>query len=277
MNDNIIGFGDSEDLLKELPSASAHLIFTSPPYFNARPEYSQYDDYQTYLNKIRSIFTGCHRVLSEGRYFVLNSSPVLIPRSNRNKSSHRLGIPFDFHRIVTEIGFDFIDDIIWLKPEGAGCGRGRDFARYRTPLHYKTVPITEYIMVYRKHTERLLDWNIRYHPDQDAVQRSKIPDGYEKTNVWFINPVHHSSHPAVFPFVLAERIIRYYSIEGDVVLDPFAGSGTVGFAAVTRNRRFVLFEQQSEYVKLMCNDLRLSTYPIRFLNCESFCEKGLLS
>jgi DNA modification methylase len=277
MNDNIIGLGDSEYLLKELPAESVHLIFTSPHYFNARPEYSYYNDYQNYLDKMRRIFVGCHRVLSEGRYFVLNSSPVLIPRSNRNKSSRRLAIPFDFHHIITEIGFDFIDDIIWLKPEGAGCGRGRDFARYRTPLHYKTVPITEYVMVYRKHTERLLDWNIRTHFDQEAVHRSKIPNGYEKTNVWSINPARHSTHPAIFPLELAERIIRYYSIEGDIVLDPFAGSGTVGFAAVARHRRFVLFEQQPEYVKLMCHDFRFSNYPIRFLNCEQFCYKGLLS
>ena len=132
-------------------------------------------------------------------------------------------------------------------------------------------------MVYRKHAERLLDWNIRNHPDQEAVQRSKIPDGYEKTNVWSINPARHSRHPAVFPLELAERIIRYYSVEGDLALDPFAGSGTVGFDAVNRHRRFVLFEQQSEYVKLMCNDFRFSNYTIRFLNCDSFCYKGLLS
>jgi DNA modification methylase len=276
MNNNIIGLGDSEDLLKELPAGSVHLIFTSPPYFNARPEYSRYDDYRDYLDKMRRIFTGCHRVLAEGRYFVLNSSPVLIPRSHRNKSSRRLAIPFDFHTIITELGFDFIDDIIWLKPEGAGCGRGRDFARYRTPLHYKTVPITEYIMVYRKHTEQLLNWNIRQYSDPAIVERSKVPDGYEKTNVWKISPAHHSAHPAVFPFVLAERIIRYYSIEGDTIFDPFAGSGTVGLAAVTHHRRFILFEQQSDYVKRMCRDKRFSVIPTHFLNCELFCNKGLL-
>jgi DNA modification methylase len=90
---------------------------------------------------MRRIFVGCHRVLSEGRYFVLNSSPVLIPRSNRNKSSRRLAIPFDFHSIITEIGFDFIDDIIWLKPEGAGCGR--NFARFlQTHKKYKILQRT---------------------------------------------------------------------------------------------------------------------------------------
>jgi hypothetical protein len=56
MNNNIIGLGDSEHLLKELPAESVHLIFTSPPYFNARPEYSQYDDYQTYLDKMHQQF-----------------------------------------------------------------------------------------------------------------------------------------------------------------------------------------------------------------------------
>jgi len=217
---------------------------------------------------MRAVIERCHRVLLEGRYFVLNSSPILIPRSNRNKSSKRLAIPFDLHRIIIKSGFDFIDDIIWVKPEGAGCGRGRDFARYRTPLHYKTVPVTEYIMVYRKQTERLLNWNIRTHPDQDAVQRSKIYDGYEKTNVWHINPVRHSKHPAAFPLELAERVICYYSIEGDVVLDPFAGSGTVGLAASSLNRRFVLLEHQTEYVKLICHDLCISAHQIRYLNGE---------
>jgi DNA modification methylase len=121
-----------------------------------------------------------------------------------------------------------------------------------------------------------LDWNIRTHPDQEAVQRSKICDGYEKTNVWRINPARKNTHPAAFPLELAERVIRYYSIEGDVVLDPFAGSGTVGIAAARCKRHFILYEHQGEYVKHICNDLRLSSHQIRYLNCEHFCCKHLL-
>ena len=153
-----------------------------------------------------------------------------------------------------EEGFDFIDDIIWVKPEGAGwaTSRGRRFAADRNPLQYKAVPVTEYVLVYRKHTSRLIDWNIRAYPRQDLVQASKIPDGYERTNVWKIKPAHDKKHPAIFPDELAEKVITYYSFKEDVVLDPFAGIGTVGRVAVRLDRRFVLIDDNAEYAQEMC-------------------------
>ena len=250
---NTIGFGDCGELLEEMPAESVDLIFTSPPYFNARPEYSEFEEYESYLLKLRQVIRKCHRVLSEGRFFVINISPVLLRRASRNQASKRIAVPFDLHRIFVEEGYDFIDDIIWLKPEGAGwaTGRGRRFAADRNPLQYKTVPVTEYVLVYRKHTDLLIDWHIRNHPDQEVVKASKIADGYERTNVWKINPVTNSKHPAAFPVELAEKVITYYSFKGDVVLDPFAGSGTVGLAAASLDRRFVLFESNFNYIELM--------------------------
>ncbi|GBL08916.1 DNA adenine methyltransferase YhdJ [Microcystis aeruginosa Sj] len=250
---NTIGFGDCGELLEEMPAESVDLIFTSPPYFNARPEYSEFEEYESYLLKLRQVIRKCHRVLSEGRFFVINISPVLLRRASRNQASKRIAVPFDLHRIFIEEGYDFIDDIIWLKPEGAGwaTGRGRRFAADRNPLQYKTVPVTEYVLVYRKHTDLLIDWHIRNHPDQEVVKASKIADGYERTNVWKINPVTNSKHPAAFPVELAEKVITYYSFKGDVVLDPFAGSGTVGLAAASLDRRFVLFESNFNYIELI--------------------------
>jgi DNA modification methylase len=264
---NIIGFGDSEQLLQELPEESVDLIFTSPPYFNARPEYSRYSDYDSYLSKMEAIIQCCHRVLSEGRFFVLNSSPILIPRSRRNKSSQRKAIPFDLHHVVMGAGFDFIDDIIWVKQTASCCHRGRNFERIRKPLLYKTIPVTEYVMVYRKQTDKLLDWNIRY--THESCSRSLIPDGYEKTNVWHISPVRSRNHPAIFPLGLADRVIRYYSFYGDTVLDFFAGSGTVGVAASLLGRRFILFDQQEEYVRLMCQRHEFNTVPIEYRHCNN--------
>jgi len=256
---NTIAKGDSEEILQDLPAESVDLVFTSPPYFNARPEYTDYVDYQEYLLKIRKVIQQAHRVLNEGRFFVLNVSPVLIRRPHRNASSKRIAVPFDMHRIFIKEGYDFIDDIIWLKPEGAGwaTGRGRRFAADRNPLQYKAVPVTEYVLVYRKQTDRLIDWNIRSYPDQQAVQESKIGDDYERTNVWQIGPAHDSRHPAVFPLELAERVIRYYSFQGDVVLDPFAGIGTVGKAAVQLGRRFVLIEKEPRYANIMIEETKL--------------------
>ena len=255
---NTIGYGDSVNLLDEMPSESVDLIFTSPPYFNARPQYSEFEEYEGYLHFMRKIISRCHSVLSEGRFMVMNTSPILLRRASRNESSKRIAVPFDLHRIFVEEGFDFVDDIIWLKPEGAGwaTGRGRRFAADRNPLQYKTVPVTEYVLVYRKRSPRLIDWHIRNHPDKKIVQASKIPDGYERTNVWRTSPAVNANHPAAFPLELAEKVVKYYSFRGDVVLDPFAGSGTVGAAAVKLGRSFVLFDSNMDYVRQVCADAR---------------------
>ena len=250
---NTILQGDAEETLADLPAESVDLVFTSPPYFNARPDYTEYAAYEEYLGKMRRVIQQCHRLLSEGRFFVINVAPLLIRRTNRNESSRRIAVPFDLHRIFIEEGFDFVDDIIWEKPSGAGwaTGRGRRFAADRNPLQYKAVPVTEYVLVYRKHTDKLIDWNIRTHHDQDAVARSRVGDDYERTNIWKISPAYSKDHPAIFPPELVDRVIKYYSFEGDVVLDPFAGSGTLGRVAAQLHRTFVLSEMDPEYIEVI--------------------------
>lgn len=250
---NTIALGDCEKILQELPAESVDLVFTSPPYYNARPEYTDYITYEEYLLKLRKVIQNVHRVLAEGRFFAINISPVLIRRANRSEASKRLAVPFDIHRIFIEEGYDFLDDILWVKPEGAGwaTGRGRRFAADRNPLQYKPVPVTEYILVYRKHTDQLIDWNIRAHPKQELVQASRIGDDYERTNIWNIQPAYDKRHPAIFPVELAEKVITYYSFKGDIVLDPFAGIGTVGEAATKLCRRFVLIEQEANYLSII--------------------------
>jgi DNA modification methylase len=255
---NTIALGDCEEILQDLPAESIDLVFTSPPYYNARPEYTDYITYEEYLLKLRKIIQNVHRVLAEGRFFAINIAPVLIRRANRNESSKRIAVPFDVHRLFIEEGYDFMEDIIWQKPEGAGwaTNRGRRFAADRNPLQYKPVPVTEYILVYRKHTNKLIDWNIRAHPDQEVVKASRIGDDYERTNVWQITPTSDKRHPAVFPLELVEKVISYYSFKQDVVLDPFAGIGTIAEAAIKLGRRFVLIEQNPEYVSITRNKLK---------------------
>lgn len=279
---NTIALGDAEKVLRDFPAESLDLIFTSPPYYNARPEYEDYLTYEEYLLKMQKVIRACHRVLNEGRFFVMNISPVLIRRANRTESSRRLAVPFDMHRLFIEEGFDFIDDIIWVKPEGAGwaTGRGRRFAADRNPLQYKPVPVTEYVLVYRKHTKRLIDWNIRTHPDQDKVKASVVPEDYERTNIWEIKPTYDKEHPAVFPEELAAKVITYYSFVDDVVLDPFAGSGTVGLAAVKLKRRFVLIDKEPKYVNLLRERakkwLGKEAADILCLNCPSISVDNVL-
>lgn len=281
LRDTVV-LGDCEQALLDLPTGSVDLIFTSPPYYNARPEYEDYFSYEEYLLKMRRVVHNCRGVLAEGRFFVINVSPVLVRRASRNHSSTRLAVPFDLHRIFTEEGYDFVDDIIWEKPEGAGwaTGRGRRFAADRSPLQYKPVPVTEYVLVYRKHTDKLIDWNIRNHPDQAAVEESKVRGDYDVTNIWRIPPAHSQVHPAVFPLELAEKVVRYYSFKGDVVLDPFAGIGTTGKAAALLGRRFVLIENEPKYVQHICSEvvewLGAAARDVLYVNCEPPDVSGLL-
>lgn len=279
---NTIAFGDCKEVLADMPAESVDLIFTSPPYYNARPEYTDYITYEEYLLEIRKVIQRCQRILVEGRFFVMNVSPVLIRRVSRSVSSNRIAVPFDIHRIFIEEGFDFIDDIIWVKPEGAGwaTSRGRRFAADRSPLQYKAVPVTEYVLVYRKKSDRLIDWFIRKHPNQEVIKQSKIGDNYEKTNIWKIHPAYSKNHPAVFPIELARKVIQYYSFKNDVILDPFAGIGTVGQAAVNLDRRFVLIENNKEYVDITRTEakkwLGKNASAVLCLNCDPLLGDGYL-
>lgn len=238
---NMIIKGDSKELRK-LGEETIDLIFFSPPYYSARPDYYDYNGYQDYLDLLKEVIEACKYVLHEGRFIVVNVSPVIEKRRDRKSSSTRYPVHIDVGRILAEAGFDFIEDIRWVKPQGAAGHRGRRFKADRNPMQYKAVPHTENVLVFRKRSTLLIDWFIRNHHNPEIVQRSKIPDGYQETELWKIHPANDPVHPAIFPVELAQEVIRNYSFEDDVVLDPFGGIGTTAEAAVRLGRRFIMVD-----------------------------------
>ncbi len=250
---NVIVLGDSLSLAKQIPDASIHLTFTSPPYYNAR-DYSIYQSYEEYLDFLEELFKEIFRVTKDGRFLIVNTSPIIIPRIGRKYASKRYPIPYDLHARLVKLGWEFIDDIIWLKPEASVKNRIGGFLQQRKPLMYKPNAITENIMVYRKKSNKLIDWNLEAYPDE-TIRDSLVGDGYESTNVWRIDPVFNKSHTAVFPEGLCDRVISYYSLKGDLVFDPFAGSGTVGRSALKLDRKVLLSEIDSEYYKIIEGNL----------------------
>ncbi len=246
---NVVVNGDVLDVLKYIPNESIHLTFTSPPYYNAR-DYSIYPSYEDYLLFLEEVFKETHRITKEGRFLIVNTSPIIIPRISRAHSSKRYPIPFDLHPYLVKNGWEFIDDIIWLKPEYSVKNRIGGFMQHRKPLMYKPNAVTEYLMVYRKQTDKLIDWNIRNY-NSEIMQDSIVAEDYERTNVWKIDPCFDKVHSAVFPAELCKRVIQYYSFKNDVVFDPFAGSGTVGRVAKSLGRKFFLTEQNETYFEYM--------------------------
>ena len=238
--------GDSAETLKTLPANSIQLVFTSPPYYNAR-EYSDYTSYSDYLAKIGDVFRACNRVLEDGRFMIVNVSPVITRRPGREFESIRYPIHYDLHRVLTETGYYFIDEIIWVKPEPSVPDRVSGYRQTRKPLSYKPNCITESIMVYRKDCAFLLDRNMKKYENYDRHNDEEI----DSTNCWYIAPRYDKNHPAVFPEELCRRILRYYSFEGDTVMDPFAGSGTFGRAARKMGRIPVLCEINEQYAQII--------------------------
>ncbi len=246
---NVVVEGDTREVMKLLPDGCIHLTFTSPPYYNAR-DYSIYKSYQQYLDFLGEVFAAVHRITKEGRFLLINTSPVIVSRFSRKHSSRRYPIPFDLHTVVSNLGWDFIDDIVWAKPEASVKNRNGGFQQHRKPLGYKPNMVTEYVMVYRKKTTRLIDWNMRQYP-KTVVDDSKVRGQFETTNLWQIDPMSDKVHSAVFPHDLCDRVVKYYSFKGDLVFDPFAGSGTFGLAARRHKRNFFLTEIKKEYVDRM--------------------------
>ena len=266
---NTVVLGDVIETLKLIPDESFHLTFTSPPYYNAK-DYSTYISYNEYLDFLKNVFENVHRCTKEGRFFVLNTSPVIVPRISRAHSSKRHPIPFDVHPILTDIGWEFVDDIIWQKPEPTVKNRNGGFFQHRNPLAYKPNNVTEYLMVYRKKTDRLIDWNLKQY-DQKISKSSKVSDGYETSNLWKIDPTFDKGHTAVFPKPLCERVISYYSMKNDLVFDPFGGSGTLGLSANELARNFFMAENLPEHIERMKQKLS-SVEDCKFLNIDDLAK-----
>lgn len=269
---NVVVNADVSDVLKLLPRESIHLTFTSPPYYNAR-DYSIYQSYDEYLDFLEEVFFEIERITKEGRFLIVNTSPIIIPRVSRQHSSKRYPIPFDLHTRLVNIGWEFIDDIVWEKPEFSVKNRIGGFQQHRKPLGYKPNAVTEYLMVYRKKTDKLLDWNIHQYSGE-VVEESKVNGDFETSNVWKISPKSDKIHSAVFPMELCKRVIQYYSYKGDLVFDPFAGSGTLQRTARAMDRYAFSSEKEKKYFDYMKDLEKGNTFfdekEIKYLTLEQF-------
>ena len=83
------------------------------------------------------------------------------------------------------------------------------------------------------------------------MSKSLVKDGYETSNIWYVDPTFSKKHSAVFPKELCQKVIEYYSYVGDLVFDPFAGSGTLGLVAQEIDRNFILTEVDNQYFSSM--------------------------
>lgn len=238
METNVIKCIDCIKHMETMEDESLDLIVTSPPYFNAK-DYVKYATVGNYMQQIRYVFATAYYKLKKSHMCVINISPVIVPRQSRNKQSHRIPLPFYFVPMMERMGYEFLEDIIWKKPDGSAKNRNGGFFRHRKPRGYKPNVVTEYILVFKRSADFLIDKVLK--------NDSLVENGYERTNVWEINPDASNKHPAPFPVELPKKIIQYYSYENELVYDPFMGSGTTAIACIELNRRYIGSEINKEF------------------------------
>lgn len=239
-----------------VPDASVHLIVTSPPYWTLkqyRPSDAQMghiEDYDQFIAELDAVWKHCFRILVPGGRLVCVVGDVCLSR-RANKGVHSV-VPL--HATIQEhcraLGFTNLAPIIWHKIANAvfeATGNGGGFLGKPYEPNAVIKNDIEYILMLRK------SGGYR-SPSIETRILSVIPA--QKHKEWFqqiwtgLTGASTKVHPAPYPLVLAERLVRMFSFVGDTVLDPFMGSGTTTAAAARTGRNSIGIEVDPEYYEL---------------------------
>lgn len=226
-------YASSSEHMQDLPDNSIGLAFTSPPY-NVGKDYDEDMSLSAYLGLIGRVGREVYRALRPGGRYLINVA-------NLGRKPY---IPLHAHfwALHQEIGFLPMGEIIWRKAKGASgsCAWGSWMSAKAPRLR----DVHEYVLVLAKQGYS--------RPDRGESDVGRDEFMQATLSIWDIAPesARKVGHPAPFPIELAARVIRLYSYKGDVVLDPFVGSGTTCVAAAQLGRRFVGYDVSEEYCKL---------------------------
>ena len=228
-------FAKSSEQMSELPDRSVHLVVTSPPY-NAAKAYDEDLSLEDYLNLLRRVLTESYRVLVEGGRACINVA-------NLGRKPY-LPLSAWITQLMLEIGFHMRGEIIWQK--GAGAGVSMAWGSWCSPSNPVLRDTHEYILIFCKGSYG------RSCTDSRSSSLSKENFMEWTKSVWSFSPASakKEQHPAPFPAELPKRLIHLYTFEGDVILDPFMGSGTSAYVAQQLGRVFVGYEIDENYAQL---------------------------
>jgi DNA modification methylase len=246
--------GDSRAILHAMPDESVHLAITSPPY-NVGLEYDSHNDkmpYEEYLQWLTTFWSELKRILVPGGRFALNIAPTSIKDFR----------PIHYHmaRDLQHLGFIMRTEILWYKQT---MRRRTAWGSWKSPSNPHMVPSWEYVLVFSKG-----QWQLegdKANADITGKEFIKYSDAF-----WPIQPEtrgrqpflkslypprrgrkapeqKQEGHPAPFPEELIYRLIKFYSYKGNVVLDPFGGTGTVAAVAARTGRHFVHLDLSQKY------------------------------
>jgi DNA modification methylase len=247
--------GDAR-VLPGLEPNSVHLVLTSPPYWTLKEyrdssgQMGHIEDYDAFLVELDKVWARCFDALVPGGRLICVVGDVCLSR-RKNQGRHTV-VPLhaSIQEHCREIGYDNLSPIIWNKianvvHEVEGAGGGFLGKPYEPNAVIKND--IEFILMQRK------PGGYR-SPGNASRLLSVIP--YERHKEWFqqiwtgLTGASTRQHPAPYPEVLAERLIRMFSFAGDTVLDPFSGTGTTTVAAINSGRNSIGYEIDDHYISI---------------------------
>ncbi len=237
----------SSEQMSEIPDGSIHLMVTSPPY-NVKKEYDDDLSLDEYRELLRKVFAETYKKLVTGGRACINIA-------NLGRKPY---IPLHSYIIedMLEIGYYMRGEIIWDKAASAGSSTA--WGSWLSAANPVLRDVHEYILVFSKDT---------FSRQRNGKENSICKEGFLEwtKSVWTFPSVSAKriGHPAPFPEELPHRLIQLYTFIGDVVLDPFCGSGTTCLSAVKLDRHYIGYDIEEEYIKLANERIRQSTEQLR--------------
>jgi site-specific DNA-methyltransferase (adenine-specific) len=255
--------GDCLDQLKLVPDSSVDLIFTSPPYADNRKKTYKGISTKNYVKWFLPISKELHRVLKNDGTFVLNIK-------ERTENGERQTYVLELILEMRKQGWLWTEEYVWHKKNcypGKWPNRFRDawerclqFNKKKNFKMYQEavmVPIGDWS---KKRLSKLSETDLRRDESKVGSGFGKnISNWVGKELVYPTNVLHlptecsNRGHSASFPITLPTWFIKLFSLEGDVVLDPFVGSGTTALACLNSKRHYIGVEAMDHYYRLAQN------------------------
>ncbi len=227
-------FCKSSEKMEELEDNSVHIMVTSPPY-NVGKEYDENLSLSEYRKFLKRVWSEVLRVLVPG-------GRVCINIANLGRKPY---IPL--HAFIVEdmldLGFLMRGEIIWNKASSGSPSTA--WGSWLSAKNPTLRDIHEYILVFSK--SMYTRGNLK---KKSSISKEEFLEFTKSIWTFSAEPAKKVGHPAPFPIELPYRLIQLYTFEGEIVLDPFVGSGQAAIAAIKTKRNYIGYDISEEYVKL---------------------------
>jgi site-specific DNA-methyltransferase (adenine-specific) len=269
--------GDSR-CMKEVRDESVHLIVTSPPYWQLKDYGSEHqigyhDDYETYINHLNLVWGECHRVLHKGCRLCINIGDQFA-RAVYYGRYKVIPIRTEIIKFCETLGFDYMGAVIWQKVATTNTTGGASImGSFPHPRNGILKIDYEFILLFKKQ-------GVAPKPSVEQKELSKMTT--EEWNEYFsghwnFSGAKQDNHLAMFPEELPRRLIKMFSFPGEVILDPFLGSGTTSLAAKNLGRHSIGYEINPDFLPIIRQKIGADKAPLPEQAQFIFEEQGELN